>query len=120
MLNVSFNKLRGRIPAGTQFQTFPNSSFVGNGTFQGPSPINNWTRNGNPPTSGENGNEYGDEVNWELCVSIAVRFIFGFWSILLPLVLNRRWRHVYYHLIDSFWNKIWWNFRSTSVNIMFA
>ncbi|WCJ38721.1 hypothetical protein M5689_019762 [Euphorbia peplus] len=116
MLNLSYNNLSGRIPTATQFQTFPSSSFIGNGGLWGPPLTDNSTTNGTSPDIVGNDRK-GDNVDWGLYVSIAVGFIVGFWSILCPLFLNRRWRHSYYRFLTSFWNKIRLHFRQESVHI---
>ncbi|WCJ41313.1 Receptor-like protein EIX1 [Euphorbia peplus] len=102
VLNLSYNNLSGRIPTGTQLQSFTSSSFIGNGGLWGPPLIENSTETGSiQPNDGET-----DEVDWGFYVSMAVGFVVGFWSILCPLFLNRRWRHSYYLFLTSFWNKI--------------
>ncbi|WCJ38726.1 disease resistance family protein / LRR family protein [Euphorbia peplus] len=110
-LNLSYNNLSGRIPTGTQLQSFPSSSFTGNGGLWGPPLPENATANRSiPPDDGENDGER-DEVDWGLYVSMTVGFVVGFWSILCPLFLNRRWRRSYYLFLASSWNKIWCQFR---------
>ncbi|WCJ23613.1 receptor like protein 26 [Euphorbia peplus] len=111
-LNLSYNNLTGRIPTGPQLQSLPSSSFIGNEGLRGPPLTENSTINGSAvlPPSTENGKGESDEedgVDWGLYVSIAVGFTVGFWSILCPLVLNRRWRHRYYLSLTRLWSKIW-------------
>ncbi|WCJ23610.1 receptor like protein 26 [Euphorbia peplus] len=110
-LNVSYNNLTGRIPTGPQLQSLPSSSFIGNEELWGPPLTENSTVNGSVilPPSVENGkgeSDGEDGMDWGLYVSIAVGFIVGFWSILCPLVMNRRWRHRYYLSLSHFWSKI--------------
>ncbi|WCJ38707.1 disease resistance family protein / LRR family protein [Euphorbia peplus] len=103
-LNLSCNNLSGRIPSGTQLQSFSPSSFIGNGGLWGPPlPENATTNRSIPPDDDENDGER-DEVDWGFYVSMAVGFVVGFWGILCPLFLNRRWRRSYYLFLSSLWN----------------
>ncbi|KAJ9130510.1 hypothetical protein P3X46_034442 [Hevea brasiliensis] len=113
LLNLSNNNLSGRIPTSTQLLTFSSSSFVGNKGLCGPPLSENCSDNGVILNNGkEEEKEKGDgvKVDW-FYVSMALGFIVGFWSVLGPLAINRRWRYVYFHFLDCFWHKIWWSLR---------
>ncbi|KAJ9171065.1 hypothetical protein P3X46_019115 [Hevea brasiliensis] len=111
LLNVSNNNLSGRIPTSTQLSTFSSSSFIGNKGLCGPPLSNNCSENGvilnNGIVKGQEKGDNGVEVDW-FYVSVALGFIVGFWSVLGPLLVNRRWRHAYFHFLDCLGNKIWW------------
>ncbi|XP_031284783.1 receptor-like protein 42 [Pistacia vera] len=87
-LNLSHNKLTGRIPSSTQLQSFDASCFMGS-ELCGPPLSNNCTAY-LPTLDHENddGNEH--EVDW-FYVSMEVGFVVGFWSLIGPLLVNRRW-----------------------------
>ncbi|KAK2639606.1 hypothetical protein Ddye_027401 [Dipteronia dyeriana] len=98
-LNLSNNKLTGRIPLGTQLQSFDALSFIGNELCG--SPLKNCTVATVPTPEHENGEH---EVEW-FYVSMALGFVVGFWSLIGPLLINRRWRYKYYCFLDRVWNK---------------
>ncbi|XP_031268182.1 receptor-like protein EIX1 [Pistacia vera] len=94
-LNLSNNNLTGKIPTGTQLQSFDASSFVGNDLCGSPLPKNCTSIVLTPAhdhSGRKNGNEH--EVNW-FYVGMALGFVVGFWSIIGPLLVNRRWRYLY-------------------------
>ncbi|KAJ0513173.1 putative leucine-rich repeat-containing, plant-type, leucine-rich repeat domain superfamily [Helianthus annuus] len=86
-LNLSYNELSGRIPRGSQFDTFSDSSFMGNQGLCG-MPLN---KSCNVNATGEFPRET-DEDGSDLYVSIGIGFVVGFVMIVGPLVLLRRWR----------------------------
>ncbi|XP_031258086.1 receptor-like protein EIX2 [Pistacia vera] len=93
-LNLSNNNLIGKIPLGTQLQSFDASSFVGNDLCGSPLHKNCTGTVLTPAydhSGGKNDNEH--EVDW-FYVSMALGFVVGFWSIIGPLLVNRRWRSV--------------------------
>ncbi|KAJ9171064.1 hypothetical protein P3X46_019114 [Hevea brasiliensis] len=113
LLNLSNNNLSGRIPTSTQLLTFSSSSFVGNKGLCGPPVSENCSENGVMLNNGkdeEKGKGDGAEVDW-FYVSMVLGFIVGFWSVLGPLAINRRWRYVYFHFLDYLGHKIWWSLR---------
>ncbi|KAJ9169497.1 hypothetical protein P3X46_017684 [Hevea brasiliensis] len=113
LLNLSNNNLSGRIPTSTQLLTFSSSSFVGNKGLCGPPVSENCSENGvilNNGKDEEKGKGDGAEVDW-FYVSMVLGFIVGFWSVLGPLAINRRWRYVYFHFLDYLGHKIWWSLR---------
>ncbi|XP_048232528.1 receptor-like protein EIX2 isoform X2 [Ricinus communis] len=113
-LNLSDNNLSGTIPTGTQLQSFNASSFTGNKGLCGPPLTNNCTVPGvQPRTESSNENRKSDggfEVNG-FYVSMALGFIVGFWGAFGPLVVNRQWRHAYFHFLDHLWDKVRWGLR---------
>eukprot|EP00257_Ricinus_communis_P024592 XP_025012006.1 receptor-like protein EIX2 [Ricinus communis] len=108
-LNLSFNNLTGRIPTGTQLQSFSSFSFKGNKELCGPPVTMNCSGDSELPGTidGRGDDQNGQEVNW-FYVSVALGFVVGFWGAFGPLVLNRRWRQVYFRFLDSLWDKSWW------------
>ncbi|GKV09000.1 hypothetical protein SLEP1_g20566 [Rubroshorea leprosula] len=106
-LNLSDNQLTGKIPSSTQLQSFDASCFAGNELCGLPLPNNcNEVNHEEASTRNSGGKEMdGVEVNW-LFVSMALGFIWGFWSVLSPLVVSRQWRHAYYQYIDEMWWKV--------------
>ncbi|GLT94951.1 hypothetical protein SLE2022_126600 [Rubroshorea leprosula] len=96
-LNLSDNQLTGKIPSSTQLQSFDASCYIGNKLCVLLLTDNCSEVNHVVPGSGNNGRKdlYGVKVNWSL-VSMALGFIFGFWSVLSPLVIGKQWRHAWY------------------------
>ncbi|XP_031277406.1 receptor-like protein EIX2 [Pistacia vera] len=94
-LNLSNNNLTEKIPTSTQLQSFDASSFVGNDLCGSPLPKNCTSAiltPANDHSGGKNGNEH--EVDW-FYVGMALGCVVGFWSIIGPLLVNRRWRYLY-------------------------
>ncbi|GLT25816.1 hypothetical protein SLA2020_009210 [Shorea laevis] len=104
-LNLSGNQLIGKIPLGTQLQSFDASCYAGNELCGLPLMDCNEVIQRVPGTGNNVGKDMdGDKVNW-LFVSMALGFIFGFWSVLSPLVISRQWRYTYYQYLDEMWWK---------------
>ena len=80
MLDVSYNHLKGKIPTGTQLQTFDASRFIGNNLCGPPLPIN-CSSNGKTH-SYEGSDEH--EVNW-FFVGATIGFVVGFWMVIAPV-----------------------------------
>ncbi|KAL5735954.1 hypothetical protein ACOSQ2_030742 [Xanthoceras sorbifolium] len=93
-LNLSNNNLIGKIPLSTQLQSFDPSCFTGNELCGSPLPKNCSDTSPTVPDH-ENGRGNDDEeheVDWV--------FLIG------PLVVNRRWRDMYYRFLDRLGDKI--------------
>ncbi|GLT34934.1 hypothetical protein SLA2020_094220 [Shorea laevis] len=103
-VSLSNNQLVGRIPLGTQLQSFSASSYEGNKLCGRPLAINcNADRNSVSGTNNRAGKDKdGFKINW-LFVSMTLGFIVGFWSVVSPLVISRRWRCKYYQFLDEIW-----------------
>ncbi|KAH9651557.1 hypothetical protein KPL70_026788 [Citrus sinensis] len=99
-LNLSDNNLTGKIPLGTQLQGFNASCFAGNNLCGAPLPKNCTDQNVPIPAENENGGEDEDEMGYWLYVSTAFGFVVGFWCVIGPLLINRRWRYKYCHFLD--------------------
>ncbi|XP_076956972.1 uncharacterized protein LOC143632298 [Bidens hawaiensis] len=103
-LNVSCNNLVGGIPTGPQFQTFNESSFTGNALCGDPLPaclLNNGSTEGITDGHGE-----ADGVDWILVIVTLAGLVVGFWIILAPLFISRRWRITYYCFLEEIWFKL--------------
>ncbi|KAK2639621.1 hypothetical protein Ddye_027416 [Dipteronia dyeriana] len=101
-LNFSNNNLIGKIPLSTQLQSLNASCFVGNKLCGSPLP-NNCVETSPSPSHGNGGGKDDEEhkVDW-FYVSMALGFVVGFWSVIGPLIVNRRWRHLYCRFLDRF------------------
>ncbi|PRQ44340.1 putative leucine-rich repeat-containing, plant-type, leucine-rich repeat domain, L [Rosa chinensis] len=106
-LDVSYNQLTGRIPTGTQFSTFPNTSFEGNKGLWGP-PLTWDTTIALPPPkfngSSSNPNS-GDEIDWNI-ISAEIGFTCGFGIAVGSLLFCKRWRKLYYRAMFNILFKI--------------
>lgn len=91
-LNVSNNNLVGKIPTG--LQGFDASGFTGN-ELCGPPLPNNCTATAVVPDS----RNAGGEVNW-FNRGMPAGFAVGFWSVIGPLLVKRRWRSAYNLFLD--------------------
>ncbi|XP_076957746.1 receptor-like protein EIX2 [Bidens hawaiensis] len=103
-LNVSCNNLVGGIPTGPQFQTFGELSFIGNSLCGGPLSAclqNNGSTEGITDEHGE-----ADGIDWFLVIAALVGLVVGFWIILAPLFISRRWRITYYCFLEEIWFKL--------------
>lgn len=105
--NVSFNNLTGSIPFENNFQTFDESSFIGNGELCGPPLHTNCTsnKNSNKPPEEQQHEEEGDrtglaESDFFFYSCIAVSYVLGFWCVILPLMLSENWRRKHYAVVD--------------------
>ena len=99
-LNLSNNNLTGKIPFGTQLQSFNVSNYIGN-KLCGPPLPNNCTTSGAKPNIDNIGCQDTSRlvVDW-FYVSIALGFVVGFWSVCGPLLLNKKWRIMYFQFLD--------------------
>ncbi|EOY06185.1 Disease resistance family protein / LRR family protein, putative [Theobroma cacao] len=94
-LNLSYNNLIGQIPLSTQLQSLEPSNFVGNQLCGLPLP-NKCSANGTIQNSrnGKGENDKGFVTHW-FWFGMAYGFVVGFWSVFLPLVIDRRrWRSI--------------------------
>ncbi|XP_076884006.1 receptor-like protein EIX2 [Bidens hawaiensis] len=107
LLNVSYNNLTGRIPSSTQFQSFEESSFVGNGLCGAPVSLRCERQGGGRAgDDGEGGgSDESDGPDWGLVTSVVVGFVVGFWVLVGPLVGSKLWRTKYYEFLYDIWCK---------------
>ncbi|XP_047165090.1 receptor-like protein 7 [Vigna umbellata] len=103
-LNLSFNHLRGRIPSGGQMYTFEASSFKGNEGLCGP-PLKDCSngRVGDPLPTPVYEMHGSIEINF---LSVELGFIFGFGIFILPLMLLKSWRLLYWQTVDNFLQRV--------------
>ncbi|ESW12211.1 hypothetical protein PHAVU_008G094000 [Phaseolus vulgaris] len=103
-LNLSFNHLWGEIPTGGQMNTFEASSFVGNEGLCGP-PLKDCTngRVGDSAPTPVYEIDGSIEINF---ISVELGFIFGLGIFILPLMFLKRWRVLYWQLVDNFLQRI--------------
>ncbi|XP_028789652.1 receptor-like protein EIX2 [Neltuma alba] len=88
-LNLSSNNLMGKIPTGSQLQSFEASSFVGNNLCGPPLP-KNWDDLQNIPNRLDDKEGKRNGVNW-FYVSMSLGFVSGFWIVVGPLLYSRSW-----------------------------
>nr|XP_023907789.1 receptor-like protein EIX1 [Quercus suber] len=105
-LNLSNNNLTGKIPFGTQLQSFNASNYIGN-KLCGPPLIDNCTTSGAKPHIDNIGCQDASRfvVDW-FYVSMALGFVVGFWSACGPLLLNKKWRIMYFQFLDHMGYKL--------------
>ncbi|KAM0013479.1 putative non-specific serine/threonine protein kinase [Helianthus debilis subsp. tardiflorus] len=104
LLNVSYNNLTGRIPSSTQFQSFQESSFVGNQLCGAPLSLR-CGGGGGVVNDREEDERSDDGPEWGLITSIVVGFVVGFWVVVAPLVGSKSWRIKYYEYMYNIWCK---------------
>ncbi|KAK2387419.1 receptor protein EIX2 [Trifolium repens] len=79
-LNLSCNNFHGKIPIGTQLQSFDASSFIGNPKLCG-APLNNCTtEEENPKNATSPENEDDGSIRESLYLGMGVGFAAGFWA----------------------------------------
>ena len=89
------------IPSSTQLQSLDASRFFGN-KLCGPPLIDNCTIKDVQPNTERKESKVssGLNVDW-FYVSMALGFFVGFGVVLGPLLLNRRWRDLYFQFLDQ-------------------
>ncbi|XP_024993961.1 receptor-like protein EIX2 [Cynara cardunculus var. scolymus] len=98
--NVSYNNLTGRIPSSTQFQTFNESSFLGNklcGDQVTESCAVEVPDHRDEEEEGDDDGSHG--ADWGLIISIVSGFIAGFWVVFAPLIVSTTWRVTYFRFL---------------------
>ncbi|XVF29520.1 hypothetical protein REPUB_Repub15cG0128300 [Reevesia pubescens] len=107
VLNLSNNNLIGKIPSSTQLQGFNASSFISNRLCGPPVTKNCSTENGENPNMRNEGKNDGKglQVDW-FYVIMAIGFAAGFGAVLVPLMLSRWWRFLYFQFLDRMWTRL--------------
>ncbi|KAI3815906.1 hypothetical protein L1987_15589 [Smallanthus sonchifolius] len=49
----------------------------------------------------EGTNDEHDDIDWILVIVTLVGLLVGFWVIIIPLFISKRWRNAYYHFLDE-------------------
>ncbi|KAJ0806688.1 putative non-specific serine/threonine protein kinase [Helianthus annuus] len=111
-LDVSYNSLSGRIPSGTQLQSFEPSRYTGNAGLCG-LPLSKYCPGDKelerPPVTHENmveGKGIDDLQRWYY-IGGATGFVTGFWMVCIALIVNRRGRHAFFHVMNSLENWVY-------------
>ena len=107
VLNLSCNNLSGKIPEGTQLQSYDATSYMGNPQLCGPplfkSCPEEQTHNDQNESTNKDNNLVFDQGFY---ISIALGFIVGFWGVFGSLVLIRSWRYAYFKLMIDMYNRL--------------
>ncbi|KAJ0806640.1 putative non-specific serine/threonine protein kinase [Helianthus annuus] len=111
-LDVSYNNLSGRIPSSTQLQSFEPSRYTGNAGLCG-LPLPKYCPGDKvlegPPASRESmeGGEGIDDLQRWYYIGGATGFATGFWMVCIALIVNRRGRHAFFHVMNSLENWVY-------------
>ncbi|XP_031126823.1 receptor-like protein EIX2 [Ipomoea triloba] len=115
ILNLSYNHLSGEIPKGQQFDTFDNSSYIGNRYLCGPPlttecstplPEDPHCMNHNDPKIQHHASDWLDGAA-SFFISMGAGFIPGFWAFWGSLLLSKSWRYAYFRFLDNTADKIY-------------
>ncbi|KAF5820005.1 putative non-specific serine/threonine protein kinase [Helianthus annuus] len=111
-LDVSYNNLSGKIPSSTQLQSFEPSRYTGNAGLCGLPltkycPVDKVLEG--PPVSRESmeGGEGIDDLQRWYYIGGATGFASGFWMVCIALIVNRRGRHAFFHVMNSLENWVY-------------
>ncbi|KAK8650813.1 hypothetical protein V6N13_140437 [Hibiscus sabdariffa] len=102
VLDLSNNNLSGKIPSGTQLQSFNATSYSENPGLCG-APLRKCPgdETPNPPNTGSmESDEESFEPLW-FFTGMTAGFLIGFWGIFGSLLVNRSWRHRYFHMVKK-------------------
>ena len=104
VLDLSNNNLSGKIPTGTQLQSFEASSYTGNPELCG-APLLKRCPDDEPTVSGSAGIARNEEdqdgfVSQGLYVSIGLGFVVGFWGVCGTLIIHKTRRYSYFSFLD--------------------
>ncbi|KNA06913.1 hypothetical protein SOVF_176710 [Spinacia oleracea] len=109
-LNLSDNNFTGRIPHGTQLQSFDPSSYMGNPSLCG-APLQECPGDKQPPVkipNTEQEHEHSiDRFYLGLYISLVLGFIIGFWGVCGTLVLKQSWRYAFFRFFDDMKDKVY-------------
>ncbi|KAJ0606097.1 putative non-specific serine/threonine protein kinase [Helianthus annuus] len=111
-LDVSYNNLSGRIPSSTQLQSFDPSRYTGNAGLCG-LPLTKYCPGDKvlegPPVSRESmeGGEGIDDLQRWFYIGGASGFVTGFWMVCIALIVNRRGRHAFFHVMNGLENWVY-------------
>ncbi|KAJ0806671.1 putative non-specific serine/threonine protein kinase [Helianthus annuus] len=111
-LDVSYNNLSGRIPSSTQLQSFEPLRYTGNAGLCG-LPLSKYCPGDKelerPPATRENMDEGKDIDDLQRCFFIggATGFVTGFWMVCIALIVYRRGRHAFFHVMNSLENWVY-------------
>ncbi|CAJ1821394.1 unnamed protein product [Sphenostylis stenocarpa] len=99
-IDLSFNHLVGKIPTSTQLQSFPVSSFEGNGGLYGPPLTGN--EDGKDPNmfSQPQCERIACSINWDF-ISVELGLVFGHGIVFGPLLIWKQWRLWYWKLVHK-------------------
>ena len=104
ILNLSNNNLSGKIPTGTQLQTFDSSSYEGNPFLYG-RPLDKLCASEDSPSgNGTEANQTNDEIDPFMkgfYESLGAGFGVGFCIVFGSLFVIRSWRHAYFHFMSK-------------------
>ncbi|XP_020591899.1 MDIS1-interacting receptor like kinase 2-like [Phalaenopsis equestris] len=115
--NLSYNQLSGRIPTGTQLDTFNESIYYGNPKLCG-KPLHNTCEGDEHKIHGEGDNSQDDDDDFGLFLSMGLGFAVGLWIVLGTLFLKRSWPTSYFEFLDRMINNIY-EFVNVKVNQWF-
>ncbi|KAJ0806652.1 putative non-specific serine/threonine protein kinase [Helianthus annuus] len=106
-LDVSYNNLSGKIPSSTQLQSFEPSRYTGNAGLCG-LPLPKYCPGDKElegPTVARENMDDGEE-RW-FYIGGATGFVTGFWMACIALIVNRRGRHAFFHVMNSLENWVY-------------
>ncbi|GAU38162.1 hypothetical protein TSUD_263880 [Trifolium subterraneum] len=98
-LNLSFNHLVGKIPTGTQLQSFEASSFEGNYGLYGP-PLTEIPKRPNDPPPQPACGRLACSIDWSF-LSVELGFVIGLGIIIGPIMFWKKWRVRYWKRVDK-------------------
>ncbi|KAL1340462.1 hypothetical protein AAHE18_09G016300 [Arachis hypogaea] len=109
-LNLSCNNFEGKIPSGTQLQGFTNLSYMENPKICGPPltkicPQDKKVPNEKQMTEDDNDDDNSDIYSW-FYMGLGIGFVTSFWTVLITIFFNRRFRHFYFKCLDRVYDMV--------------
>ncbi|KAH9677430.1 hypothetical protein KPL71_025371 [Citrus sinensis] len=117
VMDLSYNNLSGKIPSGTQLQSFNASTYAGNELCGLPLPNKCPDEDLAPRPGKDDANTPEEEdqfITLGFYVSLILGFFVGFWGFCGTLLVKSSWRHRYYNFLTGIEN---WFYVTAVVNI---
>ncbi|KAL6178482.1 hypothetical protein ACLB2K_050000 [Fragaria x ananassa] len=102
VLDLPHNNLSGRIPLGTQLQSFNATVYMGNFGLCGPPLTPNCSENGTTQADDDMKEDDNDGlISRGFFISTVLGFVSGFWIVCGSLLLKSSWRYAYFKFLDD-------------------